>query len=498
MVDGVFVNEVLNQVLHMIDGQEVPSLSGRTFPSINPSTGQLLAEVAFGEAGDVDRAVEAAWRTFHSGTWSRMPAAERARRMLRLAELIEQRADELSRLDALDNGKPISAAKGDVLGGASLLRYFSQIPEHVNGKLYASDPGYFTYSKREPYGVVGAITPWNFPFLHACWKTAPVIAVGNSIVIKMAEQTPISTTEFARLCLEADIPRGVVNVVHGDGPTTGACLAAHPRVPKITFTGSTQIGRLILKAAADSIKSVHVELGGKTPNIVFADSDLEQALSGSLFTSYFNSGQICTTGSRLLVSEDFADRFLSSFVDRAREIVVGDPLQENTQLGPLVSQQQLDRVIHYIDEGKREGASLLLGGERPSILGCEQGYFLNPTVFVDVKPEMRIAQEEIFGPVLSVLTFRDEDEAVQLANDVTYGLAATLWTNDLRRALRLADRLEAGIIWTNCPHYLKWNVPYEGHKQSGFGIDMGMESIETFTKLKVNYINFGGSRSNWA
>jgi acyl-CoA reductase-like NAD-dependent aldehyde dehydrogenase len=486
------------QVLHVIDGQEVPSISGRTFQSINPATGQPLAEVAFGEELDVDRAVDAAWTAFEAGAWNRMPAADRARKMWRLAELIRKNVDELAVLDSQDNGKPITAAKSDVLSGASILEYFSQIPEHVGGRLYASDPGYFTYSRREPYGVVGAIAPWNFPFLHACWKTAPAIAVGNSVVIKMAEQTPVTTTRFARLCLEADIPPGVVNVVHGDGPTTGASLAAHPRVPKITFTGSSEVGRLILKAASDPIKSVHLELGGKSPNIVFADADIDQAIPGSLFTSYFNSGQICTTGSRLLVARDIANEFLPAFARRIQRVVVGDPQLPETQLGPLVSIEQLDRVESYIEGGKRAGATILFGGDRPTIKGCEGGFFVNPTAFVNVDPHMRIAQEEIFGPVLSILTFEDEVEAVRLANDVAYGLAATVWTNDLRRALRMAEQLEVGIIWTNCPHYLKWNVPYEGHKSSGFGEDMGMECIQTFTKLKVNYINFGGTDLQWA
>lgn len=484
-------------VLHIIDGQEVPSASGRTFESINPATGVAWATVAFGEAEDVNRAVASAWRAYESGVWSQMPADERGQRMRRVASLIEARADELAILESMDNGKPLSAAKGDILGAASLFEYFSQLPEHVFGKTYPDNQGYFTYSRREPYGVVAAIAPWNFPFMLAAWKTAAPLAVGNSVIIKMAEQTPVTTTKFAQICLEAGIPAGVVNVVHGDGPTTGAALVAHPRVPKITFTGSTEVGRAILRSSADHIKSVHLELGGKSPNIVFADADLEQAMAGSLFTSFFNSGQICTTGSRMLVAEEIADEFMERFAQRASEVIVGDPMQASTQLGPLISATQLQRVQEYIDVGKEAGAAIQLGGDQPVIPGFEKGYFVNPTIFHAVRPEMRIAQEEIFGPVLAVMTFANEEEALQLANNTIYGLAATLWTSDLARAFRMADKLDAGIIWTNCPHYLRWNVPYEGHRTSGQGEDLGLESIQTFTKLKVNYINYGGGKLDW-
>ncbi len=391
----------------------------------------------------------------------------------------------------------VAQATGEVILGADFVTYFAGHAELPNGRTHPADAGYFVYSVREPYGVVGAISPWNYPFLLACWKTAPALASGNSVVIKMAEQTPLSTLELGRLTVEAGMPDGVFNVVHGDGPTTGAALVAHPDVPKLTFTGSTATGQAILRSAADHIKSVHLELGGKTPNIVFSDADMEQAISGSLFTAFYNTGQICTSGSRLLVQRKDADRVIDGFVERARNIKVGDPGDASTQLGPLISEEQYERVTGYIEEGRRGGARVALGGGRPQV-PVAGGYYVEPTIFVDVTPDMRIAKEEIFGPVLSVLTFDDEDEAIRIANDVMYGLAATVWTTDLGRAFRVAERIDAGIIWTNCPHYLPVNVPYEGHKMSGLGEDLGVEALNTFTHLKTHCVNFGGAKMEWA
>ncbi len=481
---------------HFIDGEEVPSTSGRTFAATDPATGEEIAQVAFGEAGDVDRAVEAAGRAYREGGWSSRPPGERAAVMRRLGDLIRSNVDQIGAIESRDTGKPIRQATEEIAAAADFFTYFAGLAEQPNGRTYPTDRGHFAYSVREPYGVVGAIRPWNYPFILACWKTAPALAVGNSVVLKMAEQSPLSVSALARLALEAGMPPGVFNIVQGDGPTTGAALVAHPGVPKLTFTGSTATGQAILRAAADQIKSVHLELGGKTPNLVFADANLDQAVAGSLFTAFYNSGQICTSGSRLLIQRQGADRVVEAFVERARQIRVGDPRDASTQLGPLISREQHERVTAYIEEGRREGARVVLGGA-----GSRQsngGYFQDPTIFVDVQPDMRIAQEEIFGPVLSIMTFEDEEEAIRIANGVMYGLAATVWTSDLGRAFRMAQRLEAGIIWTNCPHYLPINVPYEGHKQSGLGEDLGIEALNTFTHLKTHCINFGGASLGWA
>lgn len=471
----------VTNALHFIDGKEVASRSGRTFASIDPATGAELAQVAFGEAEDVDAAVDAARRTYESGAWAKLSPGERAKRLRRLADLIHEHADRIGAIESRDTGKPLGQATAEVHVGADFFTYFAGHAELPDGRTHPADAGYFVYSKREPYGVVGAISPWNYPFLLACWKTAPALAVGNSVVLKMAEQTPLSTSELAKLTLEAGLPAGTFNVVHGDG-STGAAIVAHPRVPKLTFTGSTAVGQAILRSAADHVKSVHLELGGKTPNLIFSDADIDQAIAGSLFTAFYNTGQICTSGSRLLVQRSNADAVIERFVERASKIKVGDPGDAGVQLGPLVSAEQEARVTGYIQAGLEGGARLALGGGRASV-PVAGGYYVEPTIFVDVTPDMRIAKEEIFGPVLSILPYDTVDEVIDRANDTVYGLASYIQAKDLDKAREAAARMRSGNVYINYP---VWDagLPFGGYKQSGNGREYAEYGLEDFLEIK--------------
>lgn len=479
---------------HVIDGKEVDSLSGNTFSTTNPANEQIIAQVADGSTEDVDLAVKSARNAFEQGPWSRMPPWERGRLLGKVAELIRNKTDELALLDAIDAGKPLKDNKyGDIPLCIRIFEYYAGVPDKFAGKTFPSEKGMFNFSVREPYGVVAGIVPWNYPFLNSCIKLAPALAAGNTVVLKMAEQTPLSSIELANICTEAGIPPGVVNVVNG-GPEVGAALCAHPFVDKISFTGSTQTGKKILHAAAERVLPVTLELGGKSPSVVFADADIEQAVAGVLFSAFFNAGQICTTGSRLLVEESIASEFTELLVKAAAKLRIGDPCNEETDLGPLVDARQLERVRDYIRIGKAEGAQVRYEGNS---VATERGYFIAPLIFTSVNPTMRIAQEEIFGPVLSVMTFRDEADAVSKANAIVYGLAASVWTNHLGKALRMAHAIQSGSIWMNTVEYWEPSIPYGGQKQSGLGEDFGMEAYHTYTKSKSVIVNLSGSRLIW-
>lgn len=479
---------------HIIDGQET-GLSGRTFfVTTNPATEEPLAEVASGSPEDVDSAVISARRAYQQGPWKTLSPWERGRLLGEVGELLRQRTDELAMLDALDCGKPFKDNKyGDLPLCVRIFEYYAGVTDKYSGQVHPSEHGMFNFSIREPYGVVAGIVPWNYPLLNTCIKLAPALAAGNTVVLKMAEQTPLSTIELGKICIEAGVPTGVVNVVNG-GPDIGAALTRHPGIDKISFTGSTETGKKILHVAAERILPVTLELGGKSPAIVFADCDLDQALAGVLFSAFFNAGQICTTGSRLLVEQSIAPLFLEKLVEAAERLRIGDPCSEETDLGPLVSEQQKNRVNEYLAAGESEGARFYYRQSGPDFV---KGHFVRPAIFTDVDPGMKIAQEEIFGPVLAVMTFDSEAQAIEKANSVVYGLAASVWTKDLGRALRMAHAVEAGTVWMNTVEYWDPSVPYGGQKQSGLGEDFGMAAYRAYTKPKSVFINMTRNKLAW-
>jgi acyl-CoA reductase-like NAD-dependent aldehyde dehydrogenase len=469
----------------LIDGKWVEAASGKTFETPNPATGAVLARIAEGDAEDVDRAVRAARRAFDDGAWTRTPPTERERLLLRIADLIEKHADELAQLETLDNGKPLTESRNvDIPASAATFRYYAGWVTKIYGETNPSDPGFFNFTLREPVGVCGQIIPWNFPLLMCAWKLAPLLACGNTSVLKPAEQTPLTALRLGELLLEAGIPPGVVNIVTGFGETAGRALVRHPMVDKIAFTGSTEVGKEIHRETANTLKRVSLELGGKSPNIVFSDADPDAAVQGALLGVFFCAGQVCCAGTRLFVEQKMHDEFAEKLAQNARGMQQGDPLDPQTRVGPLVSKEQLERVTGYLDAGKKEGAKPVVGGERNTAKGLEKGYFVKPTVFTGVKNDMKIAREEIFGPVVSVIPFKDENDAVLQGNDTHYGLAAGVWTRDVSKAHRVARALRAGTVWVNCYNLIDATSPFGGYKESGYGRELGKYALDLYTQVK--------------
>lgn len=471
-----------------IGGEWVPAVSGKTFEAINPATEEVICEVAEGDKQDIDRAVAAAREAFDHGPWRTMDARDRGRLIYRLADLIEQEIDELAALETLDNGKPISDARNiDMPLVIDCLRYYAGWADKIEGATIPIRGDYHCYTRREPVGVVGQIIPWNFPALMAAWKWGPALAAGCTIVMKPAEQTPLTCLRMARLAQKAGIPDGVLNVVPGFGPTAGAALVEHPHVDKIAFTGEGATAKIIQRAAADSMKRLTFELGGKSPNVVFADADLDTAIEGAHFGLYFNQGQCCCAGSRLFVEDRIHDEVVDRLRERNDTHKVGDPFDPETRQGPQIDQAQFDKILKYVDYGKQDGASCVSGGQRVG----DRGYFIEPTLFTGVTDDMRIARDEIFGPVLSVLKFSDVDEMIRRANDTNFGLAAAVWTRDLTKAHRFASKVRAGTVWVNCYDVLDAGAPFGGFKQSGIGRELGAAGLEAYLENKTVTVALG-------
>jgi aldehyde dehydrogenase (NAD+) len=478
-----------------IDGDFVDAAGGQTLPVINPHDGSVLAEVAEAREADVDRAVAAAQRAFPA--WSRTAAAERGRLLYRLADLIEARGEELARLESMDTGHPIRDSRMlDVPRTVATYRYFAGMADKHQGQVIPVDPGFLNVVTREPVGVVGQITPWNFPLMFTSWKLGPALAAGNTVVYKPSELTPLTSLAVAELIQQAGFPAGVVNMVPGTGAAAGAALARHPDVAKISFTGSTAVGRTVVEASAGNLKRVQLELGGKGANIVFHDADLTAAVNGSAWAVFHNQGQACIAGSRLLLHEGIAERFLDRFLALARSIRLGDPLDPRTEMGPLTSSVHRDRVLDYCRVARDEGGEVLAGGAPPDDPALSGGYYVQPTV-VRARPDDRVSREEVFGPFVTVTTFRSEEEAVELANRTDYGLGGGLWTSDLSRAHRVAGAIRAGMIWVNSYKRVNPGSPFGGVRGSGYGREMGFEAMDEYTQARSVWINHSAVIPPW-
>jgi len=479
---------------NFVNGQWEGATSGKTFPVYDPSTEEVIAHVSAADAPDLDRAVKAARAAFDSGPWPQTTAQDRGRILFKLAEKVRQNSAALAELECRNTGKPIVEAEYDMVDVATCFEYYGGLANKVTGHVNPVPANALSFTMREPVGVAGQIIPWNYPLLMAAWKLAPAIAAGCTCILKPAEQTPLTALEFANYFEEAGLPRGVVNIVNGFGETAGAALVAHPGVDKIAFTGSATVGKIIVKSAADTLKRVTLELGGKSPNVFFADADWEADVDGALFGVFINQGEVCSAGSRILVEKKIYSKFVEAMTEKAKRIKLGPPMERETKMGPLVSKEQYDRVSSYLELGKKE-AKTAIGGGRPKQI--DKGFYVEPTIFYDVDNNARIAREEIFGPVASVIPFEGEPDAISIANDTPYGLAGAVWTRDIYKAFRVVKSLRAGIIWVNHMQPTYVEAPWGGYKQSGFGRELGPWGLEEYLETKQVFVNLDETPIGW-